>query len=70
MGVAGVIAAGQEPAFWLALIVVNSIFRVGCGIGHIREMIRQRNLAPNNTSILLINFGVPAFLILGYMAWA
>jgi hypothetical protein len=70
MGVAGVMAAGQEPAFWLALIVVNAVFRVGCGIGHIRQMIRQRNFAPNNTSILLINFGVPAFLILGYMAWA
>jgi hypothetical protein len=70
MGVAGVIAAGQEPAFWLALIVVNSIFRVGCGIGHIRQMIRDHNFAPNNTTILLINFGVPAFLTLGYMAWA
>ncbi len=69
MGIAGVMAAGQEPAFWLALIVVNSIFRIGCGIGHIRDMLRQRNFAPNNTSILLLNFGVPAFLILGYMAW-
>lgn len=69
MGVAGVMAAGQPTAFWLALIVVNSIFRVGCGIGHIRQIVRERNFAPNNTSILLINFGVPAFLILGYLAW-
>jgi hypothetical protein len=70
MGIAGVMAAGQEPAFWLALIVVNSVFRVGCGIGHIRQMIKDRNFAPNNTTILLINFGVPSFLILGYLAWA
>jgi uncharacterized protein DUF6790 len=70
MGIAGLMAANQEPAFWLGLIVVNSIFRVGCGIVHIRQMIREHNFAPNNTSILLINFGVPAFLVLGYMAWA
>jgi hypothetical protein len=70
MGIAGVMAAGQEPAFWLALIVVNSIFRIGCGIVHIRQMVRDRDYAPNNTTILLINFGVPAFLVLGYLAWA
>jgi hypothetical protein len=70
MGIAGVMAAGQEPAFWLAVIVVSSIFRIGCGIGHIREMIRNGNFAPNNTGVLLVNFGVPAFLILGYQAWA
>jgi len=70
MGIAGVMAAGQPPAFWLALIVVSSIFRIGCGIGHIRQIIQDRNFAPNNTSVLLINFGVPAFLVLGYLAWA
>ena len=70
MGVAGVMAAGETPDFWLALIVVNAIFRIGCGIGHIRQIIQDRNFAPNNTSILLIDFGVPAFLVLGYLAWA
>lgn len=69
MGVAGLLAANQTPDFWLAVIVISSIFRVGCGIGHIREMIRQHNHAPNNTSVLAINFGVPLFLGLAYLAW-
>lgn len=70
MGVAGVMAANQSTDFWLAVIVVSSIFRVGCGIGHIRQMICQRDFAPNNTAILAINFGVPLFLGLAYVAWA
>ena len=69
MGVAGVMAANQSTDFWLAVIVVSSIFRVGCGIGHIRQMIRQRDFAPNNTAVLAINFGVPLFLGLAYFAW-
>lgn len=69
MGVAGVMAANQSTEFWLAVIVVSSIFRVGCGIGHVRQMIRQRDFAPNNTAVLAVNFGVPVFLGLAYAAW-
>ena len=32
-------------------------------------MIRDRNFAPNNTLILVINFLVPAFLIYAFYAW-
>jgi hypothetical protein len=69
MGIAGVMAAGRPPSYWLAVILVSGIFRFGCGIGHVRQMIRMRDFAPNNTGILLIDFGVPAFLALGYLAW-
>jgi hypothetical protein len=69
MGIAGVMAAGQPTSFWLAVIVVNSVFLIGCGIGHLRQIVKEHNFAPNNTSILAINFGVPAFMVLGYLAW-
>lgn len=69
MGVAGLMAANQSTDFWLAVIVISAIFRVGCGIGHIRQMISNRDFAPNNTAVLAVNFGVPAFLGLAYLAW-
>ena len=69
MGVAGVLAGGQPPSYWLGVIVVSSIFRLGAAIGHVRQIVVERNLAPNNTAILLIDVGVPVFLVLGYLAW-
>lgn len=70
MGIVGIMAASFGQEFWLAIIYASSIYRVGCGIGHIGSMIRSRNFAPNNTSILFINFAVPAFLLFAYYTWA
>jgi hypothetical protein len=69
MGAAALMATSYGPDYWWAVILISSIFRVICGVGHIRSMIRDRNFAPNNTTILLVNFGVPAFLILSFLAW-
>ena len=66
MGIVALLASGYGPDFALAVILINAIFRVGCGIGHIRSMIRDRNFAINNTAILFIDFVVPAFLIATY----
>jgi len=68
-GIAGVLALNYGPEFWWAVIIANSVFRVGAGVGHIRSMARDRNFAVNNTSILAVDFLVPAFLIFGYFAW-
>jgi uncharacterized protein DUF6790 len=69
-GVAALMSTGQPVAFALAVILISGIFRVGCGLGHIREMIRNHNFAVNNTRILFIDFVVPAFLLWAYFAWA
>jgi hypothetical protein len=69
-GVAAVLAASFSPEYSLALIIANSIFRVGAGIGHIRSMVTDRNFAINNTAILFVDFVVPAFLFWAYFAWA
>jgi hypothetical protein len=69
-GAVALLAASYTLEFSLAIILASSIYRVGCGIGHIRSMIQDRNFAPNNTAILAVNFLVPAFVIFAYYAWA
>ncbi|MET0908135.1 MAG: DUF6790 family protein [Ilumatobacteraceae bacterium] len=69
-GLVALQAAAFGPQYWLAIIAVNGIFRIGCGIGHIREIITAGNYAINNTAILFNNFVVPAFLYLAWHAWA
>ncbi len=67
---AAVLAGSFTPEYSLALIIANSIFRVGAGLGHVRSMITDRNFAINNTAILFIDFLVPAFLFWAYFAWS
>jgi len=69
-GIAGVMASSYDPDFWLAVIVANGVFRVGAGIGHVREIVQKGNYAINNTAILFLDFMVPAFLLLAWLAWA
>ncbi|MGY1824423.1 DUF6790 family protein [Geodermatophilus sp. SYSU D00079] len=69
-GVAGVLATSYSSEYWLAVIIASSVFRVGCGIGHIRQMVQHHDFAVNNTSILVLDFGVPAALVVMYALWA
>ena len=68
-GVVGLMSPGHTADFWLAVIIASAVYRVGCGYGHIREMIVHRNFAINNTAILFLNFVVPAALLVGYAVW-
>jgi hypothetical protein len=70
MGIVALLAASYSKEYSLAIILASSIYRVGCGIGHIRSIVRERNFAINNTAILVVNFLVPAFLLVAYYAWA
>ena len=69
MGVTALMAGSFGPQYTLAIILINSIFRIGAGFVHIRSMVRDRNFAINNTAILGVNFLVPAFLITAYALW-
>lgn len=69
MGLTALLVAGSAPQYWWAIILASSVYRVICGIGHIRSMIQDRNFTPNNTTILFVNFAVPVFLVAGYLAW-
>lgn len=68
-GVVGLLAASQDVKFALAIVLASSIFRVGCGIGHIHEIVANRNYSVNNTLVLVANFAVPAALLGMYYGW-
>jgi hypothetical protein len=51
-GVAGVMAPSFDRGFWLATIVVFSIFMLGAAVGHVRSMVAERNFAPGNAGFI------------------
>ena len=46
IGVAGIMAGSYGRQYWLALIIVSTIFLWGAAIGHIWEMIKNKTLPP------------------------
>jgi hypothetical protein len=68
-GVAGVMAPGFDRGFWLATIIVFSIFMLGAAVGHVRSMIAEHNFAPGNAGyVFWYDILAPAFLIVMYVA--
>jgi hypothetical protein len=67
-GVAGVMAPSFGRGFWLATIVVFSIFMLGAAVGHVRSMIAEHDFAPGNAGyIFWYDIVVPALLIVLYV---
>src|SRR5262245_33111720 len=68
-GVAGVMAPAFDRGFWLATIIVFSIFMLGAAVGHVRSMIAEHNFAPGNAGyIFWYDILAPASLIVMYVA--
>jgi hypothetical protein len=68
-GVVGVMAPYFDRDFWLASIVVFSIFMLGAAVGHVRSMIAEHNFAPGNAGyIFWYDVLAPLFLIALYIA--
>ena len=68
-GVAGVMAPAFDQGFWLATIIVFSIFMLGAAVGHVRSMIAEHNFAPGNAGyIFWYDILAPAFLVVMYVA--
>ena len=70
MGITALVVTAYPSQYWLAIILVSSLYRFGCGVGHIREMVMNRNFAVNNTGILFLDFIVPVCLLYAYYRWA
>jgi hypothetical protein len=70
IGVAGVMASSFGTDYWLAVIVVAMTFLWVAGIGHIREIVKERNFAINNAGpILFLDFLSPAFCLVSWLVW-
>lgn len=48
---------------WIAISLPIISFLLLAGLNHLKEIIKNKNYAPNNTLILLWDFGVPMSLI-------
>lgn len=68
-GIVGLLAQYYSTDFWWAIILFSSLYRIGCGLGHIRQIVVEKNYAINNTAILITNFGVPLTLITMYLQY-
>ena len=67
-GVAGVMAPSFDRGFWLATIIVFSIFMLGAAVGHVRSMVAEHNFAPGNAGyIFWYDIGAPILLIVLYI---
>ena len=68
-GVLGVIAPTFERPFWLATIIVASIFLFGAAIGHVRQLAASHNRSPGNAgAILYTDILIPLIVIALYAA--
>jgi hypothetical protein len=65
-GVLGILCVWQRGGFWTATGLGYSTFLLGCGYGHLREMIRDGNFAPYNVGpVLWVNdLAVPLLILI------
>jgi len=69
-GVLGVMAPSYGRGFWLATIVVASVFLLGAAVGHVRQMVKARNFAPGNAGAVFFNdVAIPVFAIVLYATY-
>ncbi len=52
MGVLGIMCGYYSDEFWLATIVMGTIFLWGCVIGHLRDMIKNKNFNPGSAGFV------------------
>ena len=61
--VMGILCIWIRGAFWLATAVGYSVFLISAGIGHIREIVKNKNYSPGNAGVpLYTDFIYPIIL--------
>jgi hypothetical protein len=65
-GILGILCIWQRRGFWTATGIGYATFLLGCGYGHLREMILDGNFAPYNVGpVLWVNdLAVPLAILL------
>jgi hypothetical protein len=70
-GVLGVMCPAYGRDFWLATIVMASIFLIGAAVGHVKQMVVAKNFAPGNAgAVFAADVLVPIFLIVLYLTYS
>jgi hypothetical protein len=52
-GILGILCIWLRGSFWVATAIACSVFLLGAGIGHIRDIIKNKNFAPGNAGFPL-----------------
>jgi len=70
-GLVAVLCLFIRGSFWLAAIIANSVFLLGCMIGHVRSLAESGNLAAYNIgpNIIISDLILPLVLIGLYSAY-
>jgi len=63
LGAACLYAGNNGKEAWIAAILPTFTFLFLAGVNHLVEVVRQKNYAPNNTLILIWDFGMPISLL-------
>ena len=64
IGIAGVLCFFFRDGFWLAVIVMYSVFSIGAGFGHIHEQKKNENTSEYNTgAVVAFDLLMPVVLI-------
>jgi len=53
--------------FWAATVVASSVWLLGCGVGHIREMVKTRNFTPGNAGPPFYSDVVKPLVLIGLL---
>nr|NQU89818.1 hypothetical protein [Bacteroidota bacterium] len=70
MGVLGIMCGYFDGSFWLATIVISSVFLWGCVVGHLRDMIKNKNFNPGSAGFVFWwGLLMPIALIVLYMRY-
>lgn len=63
LGFACLYAGQNGKEAWIAVAIPIFTFLVLAGINHVIEIVREKNYAPNNTLILIWDFGMPISIV-------
>jgi hypothetical protein len=63
LGLAALYAGQNSKEAWIAVALPTFTFLVLAGINHVVEIVREKNYAPNNTLILIWDFGMPISIV-------
>ena len=63
LGLAALYAGQNGKEAWIAVTLPTVTFLVLAGVNHVIEIFREKNYAPNNTLILIWDFGMPISLV-------
>lgn len=63
MGLACLYAGQNGKEAWIAVALPTFTFLFLAGVNHLVEIVREKNYAPNNTLILVWDFGMPTSIV-------